>query len=244
MSGGIGTPPIWEYTPFRQVIGINPDLPSASWVLQPSFVHTTRHEAIVTSTQGVGELRIRDSQGGLLYSTHFELSTPSYPDLEGAYFSVRTPTLTDEHTIEVYNSGVLQDSIVRSTSAPTVTILSPLSGTTIDENTDISWQAGDADSDPLLANVAYSADAGETWHVLAVKTADTLLPLTPADLPSASDAIIKVSVSDGFHNQDGWLGSGPALNVASLSLGTHVITFEATDSGGATGSHTVSISVQ
>jgi hypothetical protein len=62
----------------------------------------------------------------------------------------------------------------------------------------VSWQATDADGGTLRSDVMYSKD-GTEWLAFVVDTTDVSVTLQTANLPSSSNARIRVSVSDGFN---------------------------------------------
>jgi hypothetical protein len=89
-----------------------------------------------------------------------------------------------------------------SANAPTVTVLSPNGGETIDDPLTISWTATDADDDELRYTVQYSPDDGRTWRVIAVNWGATEIEVSGEDLfahPGSSQARVRVTTTDGVN---------------------------------------------
>ncbi len=108
---------------------------------------------------------------------------------------------------------LLQDSTVIASrspglNAPTISILQPAGGETINDTLALQWQASDADvNDILLYTVQYSPDNGAHWQSIAsdfVGPRDSKLinlTLNPVSLPGSqpNQARIRVAASDGYH---------------------------------------------
>ncbi|CAN5499555.1 hypothetical protein BH10CHL1_BH10CHL1_12990 [soil metagenome] len=108
---------------------------------------------------------------------------------------------------------LLQDSTVIASrspglNAPTISILKPAGGETINDTLTLQWQASDADTnDILLYTVQYSPDNGVHWQSIAndfVGPRDSNLvnlTLNPVSLPGSqpNQARIRVAASDGYH---------------------------------------------
>jgi hypothetical protein len=95
--------------------------------------------------------------------------------------------------------------VSRSANVPSVEILSP----TADgfegqpDNPIIRWQGRDADENPLYYMVQYSPAASgrqePDWQTLASDLTAEELPISLADLPGGSIAMVRVLASDGFN---------------------------------------------
>jgi hypothetical protein len=87
-----------------------------------------------------------------------------------------------------------------SANPPTVTILSPAGGESLEVGDTIRWNAADADGDDLTSTILYSADDGNTWTVLALEVGGSLLEVDQDlldDMAGSARARIEVLVSDG-----------------------------------------------
>jgi hypothetical protein len=98
-----------------------------------------------------------------------------------------------------------QGEIVRTTAVspnpPEVTVLSPNGGEVWDGAGPftITWQATDADGDPLTARVSYSPDGGATWQRLAVNLSGNSYTVDASGLAGSDAALVQVEVSDGVN---------------------------------------------
>lgn len=82
---------------------------------------------------------------------------------------------------------------------PSVTITTPTGGDITGESVTVSWTASDADNDPLNFIVEYSTDNGTTWKVASLRTNDTSIEISAANLPQSTQVRFRVWVSDGIH---------------------------------------------
>ncbi len=108
---------------------------------------------------------------------------------------------------------LLQDNTVIASRAPglntpTVSILKPAGGETINDTLVLQWQASDADiNDILLYAVQYSPDNGQHWQSIAsdfvgLRNSNLVnLTLNKVSLPGSqpNQARIRVAASDGYH---------------------------------------------
>jgi hypothetical protein len=91
-------------------------------------------------------------------------------------------------------------TLVPSNHAPSITLISPNGGETLAEQQTIIWEANDADGDPLLYDVLYSPDEGQSWLPLVVRLQETSYIFDTHQLPSGHAGLIRVVASDGFHS--------------------------------------------
>ena len=84
--------------------------------------------------------------------------------------------------------------------APEVRVLTPNGGEewAPGEVLSISWEASDADGDPLRLRVEYSPDAGTTWQSLGVSREANSISVAVDDLPPSPAALVRVVASDGM----------------------------------------------
>lgn len=96
------------------------------------------------------------------------------------------------------NQPVAETSV--SDHAPTVQIISPNGGETIDGPLTVQWTAADADGGPLYYLVQYSSDGGQNWETLAsMHPATTFVLDDVSTLRGSSQARIRVIASDGVN---------------------------------------------
>jgi hypothetical protein len=89
--------------------------------------------------------------------------------------------------------------VTPSNTPPEVTVIFPDGGETLSGQQTIIWEALDADGDPLLYDVLYSADNGQTWSPLAVRLKQSTYPFYADQLAATHDGLIRVIANDGFH---------------------------------------------
>lgn len=86
-----------------------------------------------------------------------------------------------------------------SPNDPTVNILTPNGGETIDGIYEILWTGMDSDGDSLRYDVNYSIDGGNTWMGLVDGLTDTRFEWDSSHVPGSSNALIRVLASDGVN---------------------------------------------
>jgi hypothetical protein len=91
-------------------------------------------------------------------------------------------------------------SLTPSNHSPNVSLDFPSGGETLAGSQTITWQANDADGDPLVYDLLYSSDQGQSWFPLAVRLHQTHYTLYMSQLPGGPAGIIRVIASDGFHS--------------------------------------------
>jgi hypothetical protein len=97
--------------------------------------------------------------------------------------------------------GVLLKRITAGEQTPTVTVRSPNGGGVLSsESITVSWQAGDADGDPLTFNVQYTPDNGASWEMTAQNITETQVVLNGDDLVAGQQGLFRVWASDGIHS--------------------------------------------
>jgi len=84
--------------------------------------------------------------------------------------------------------------------APDVRVLTPNGGEVWGQGEVqvISWEASDADGDPLRLRVEYSPDAGTSWQSIGVSREANSISVAVDDLPPSPGALIRVVASDGM----------------------------------------------
>ncbi len=65
-----------------------------------------------------------------------------------------------------------------------------------------TWVADDLDGDPLTTTVLLSTDLGNTWKVLGLEVPGSSYAAPTTTLPASGSALIRVLVSDGFHQAE------------------------------------------
>ncbi len=181
-----------------------------------------RNQPPQTSNAVTYRLRLRDPSGAVLAEQPVTLLESEDLDTETRAFLLTFPAPSGTvATVELVADGTVLDRRAPGTGTPTVTILQPASGETVQDELTLSWQAQDPDpEDELLFTVQYSPDNGATWFSLltdypAPPGADTVtLTLqnltTPGSRPG--QARIRVAASDGYHTG---LATSPGFTVTN-----------------------------
>ncbi|MBC8160988.1 MAG: IPT/TIG domain-containing protein [Roseiflexaceae bacterium] len=162
-----------------------------------------------TQADGVYTLRLRDAAGTLLDERAVTLqSTADGDGTEQAFVLTFPAPATAVAKLELTSGDAVIASLAPGSAAPTVNIISPAGGETIDNSMTLSWRAADTDpTDRLLFNVQYSSDNGQHWRALLSgfpnrSNSDTVT-LNLADLSgipaSTTGGLIRIAASDGFN---------------------------------------------
>ncbi len=88
------------------------------------------------------------------------------------------------------------------TSSPTVTIVAPTEGSTLNPNAlSCSWKG----TGSLSYSVFVSSDNGKSWNTLLIDTNATSAPIDVKLLSPGSENVLEVVVTDGFHSQSSFV---------------------------------------
>jgi uncharacterized repeat protein (TIGR01451 family) len=169
-----------------------------------------------------------------------------------APFAVVLPDDPAAARVEILHNGAVVGSFDATPHAPTLTVARPAQQTTYAAGDTISlgWRGADADGDVLNYVVAYSADAGATWHTIASGLDVSHLDVQADTLAPTNSGLFRVQASDGFHTTTATsppvaiADAGPAVTIdspadhASIALGDSFVASGsafATADGGLTG---------
>lgn len=142
---------------------------------------------------------IRDEPEGDAFKAHqdeyFLGPFSALVPVTGGVLSVRLTDVSGERTYA---------SMKRSRSAPAIKILSPKPHTVLRGATKVVWTATDKDSKPaeLMYQVAYSADGGRTFALVAINVVNSRsITFDAAKFPrSDRSGVIRIYASDGLNN--------------------------------------------
>jgi hypothetical protein len=170
-----------------------------------------------------------DRTGGLLSSRCFNASFVNEHDdttVDTAPFLVIEPYPTGTTQLRLMKGQALLDERVASANIPQVAVLTPDGGEQWDGVRTISWQATDADGDPLTSSVFYSPD-GQSWRLIATGVSDQQLRWDTTRFGGAEAARVRVVATDGLNTASDDSDSsfriarkGPAARIASPVDGT------------------------
>jgi predicted secreted protein with PEFG-CTERM motif len=186
---------------------------------------TIRVDAVVNSTGGLNILSVEHGNGK--YVTNGTVQSPwkvVLYDQTGKVVSSNyfMPTIghvhgKSPHTFVNLNAEVLADNAThlqilhnnnvvaerfKSPNVPIVTLSSPNATTHIfgSGQTLISWNASDADGNPLESIVEYSTDDGKTFSTLFVGPNKNQISLPNQFFTGSNQARIRIDVNDGFND--------------------------------------------
>ena len=120
--------------------------------------------------------------------------------------------------------------IAESTASPNLPVLT-LDTPNIDSTNrtvGLTWAATDADNDPLLFTVQYSADNGTNWLTLKVNDPETSLAISSEHLHGGDTCLLRVLASDGFNTTIATTSPfvlpklGPSITLTGLVAGQRV----------------------
>src|ERR1035438_1294695 len=135
-------------------------------------------------------------------------------------------------SVQIVLNGSMVDQRVRSAHAPTVQINGVQADLTIpgttQTTTSISWTAADADNDPLMAKVDYSADGGANWRNVFFGPNKNSVSIASSYFNAAAAAVVRVRISDGFNETTAIsqpfaeAGAPPTVIITSPISGTSI----------------------
>lgn len=182
------------------------NLATGATVLEPTFP-LDRGDVTPSDPSGTLELRLLDSNDGLLHSARF---TPVSTEIEAAAegqsggrgqgtFQLVVPNPGSSlHEIAILRGAAEVASATASASPPTVTIRPPVAVDS--EQLHVSWDAQDADGDFLTFILLYSPDEGVTWEAISMFLDDSSTSVPRSVLRGSEEGIIRVLVSDGVNS--------------------------------------------
>jgi hypothetical protein len=166
---------------------------------------------------------IRDASGQVVSRT------PVTPfNHEGSFLSAEVLS-TNAAKVELERAGTVLAFRNRSPHAPTVNLLTPAANAVLPGNTStlITWNAQDADGDPLSVRVEYSIDDGKNYKVLTAGVASNQVSLPGWLFGRSEHARIRLRVNDGFNETTvvsdrlKSAGSPPTVHILDPVAGTH-----------------------
>jgi hypothetical protein len=197
----IDAPRVWIDGDLLGVYGqIAPDTDTAAMLLQ----RLSSVVSIPALVPGDYSIRLLDGGGGTLADYAFTPEpTDNSPDLGFSQVVTFTPGTAQVAIVETATEHVLISQTL-SPNPPTVTNVSlanapvPVTGTV-----SLAWDASDPDGDELSFDVAYSPDGGTNFQIVQVGVSSTTVEIDTAKLGGSSNAIFRVSASDGVNTANG-----------------------------------------
>lgn len=126
-------------------------------------------------------------------------------DLPFESFSVRIPQVAGTQRLAIAREGQVLFERARSSNGPRIEMTAPQSGDTVQvgDQLTLGWAASDEDGDALSFLVDYSTDGGSTWLPLASDVTGDSLTVTATPELVSDNAVVRVTVSDGWNTARG-----------------------------------------
>jgi hypothetical protein len=145
-------------------------------------------------------LEFLDDQGQQLHLRCFDLSFESVdgPTNQASFLLLEPYPLTTARIRLIYEQTVLDEREV-SPNVPQVTVLTPNGDEQWDGVQTITWQASDADGDPLTNSVFYSPDDGQSWRLVATGLTEPSYHWDTSQVGGGQKARLMIIVTDGIN---------------------------------------------
>ncbi len=173
----------------------------SAWRLPPALLSSQKLAKFLAMQQpGPNALELQRLDGSVAFSQPFASKRESWhvlpADPEESFVAI-APWDSNTRRIRIRRGAVEAASRLVSANAPTVTLLAPNGGEVIGALLAVSWNAFDADGDPLVYTIQFSPDGGATWQALATDYPLTSLTQSNPQLPATSTGLVRVIASDG-----------------------------------------------
>ena len=153
-------------------------------------------------TGGDYELSLLDGSGSVVGTTRFDVAASAHGEATGV-FRATLPWSDTARSLVLSKDGAVLARRERSAHPPIVTITSPTPAQRVDGDIVLTWEATDADDEPLQATVLYSSDGGEAgWSTLAMWLDSASFTVDTARLEPGPNPTFRVVVNDGFDEAD------------------------------------------
>ena len=100
--------------------------------------------------------------------------------------------------VELVQDGVVQAERLVTANAPSLVVQPPVVDLA-NQTVTLNWAASDADNDPLLFTVQYSADDGANWEALAADYPYLSKTFSTETMAGSASALFRVFVTDGVN---------------------------------------------
>ena len=144
------------------------------------------------------KVRLLDALGNLLLEVPLVTShdEDGEPDIAG--FVQFVPFVPAARRVQIINDALVLSERIASAHGPALTLQPPLLDA-LNQSFDLNWSASDADNDPILFTVQYSANDGATWEAVTVGYPWLSLHVDARDLHGSTHARFRVIATDGFN---------------------------------------------
>jgi hypothetical protein len=156
---------------------------------------------------GTYTIRFEDNMGQEIVSYPFEpmfgvdsiVGMTAIDDQNIGSFTLLLPKPENLHRIVLLHGADILDTRDSSNSAPSVQVIYPNGGEIITgPDLTVTWNASDADGDPVMSTIQYSTDGGATWTTLATGVFSNSYDISTDHLPGTYQGFVRVIASDGL----------------------------------------------
>ena len=147
---------------------------------------------------GTYSLTLRDSVGAILFQRLFEAQQPpeSIAPTTLDFFEVM-PYPAGTASIDLEHDSTPLTSVAVSTNIPVVNVSFPNGGEILSGQQTVTWSASDADGDPMIFDVLYSADGGANWSAIATSVTAASHLWDTDEVAGGTQSLVRVLASDG-----------------------------------------------
>ncbi|MFK8031477.1 MAG: hypothetical protein AB8G18_14670 [Gammaproteobacteria bacterium] len=180
-----------------EILSANLALPSAGLSVPADAYSKQSREGNTTQSY---TLELMNGDGTVVQTQEvFPVRGQDGPAGAGFFFAAIVPWSGDTESITLQQNQTTGLSAINvSANAPAVSIVSPVSGSTIGDTLTVNWTGSDVDGDPLQYTVQYSADDGTTWSNIANGLTQTSITIDDArDIAGSATGAIRVLANDG-----------------------------------------------
>ncbi len=167
----------------------------------PILASVAPAERLETPPPGPYRMELLDRRGTTILARDFDVTRIEDAGVDAFVLGQVFPRVEGLNRVLVSHNGELIADVWASANAPTVRVLSPNGGEVLDAGVHtLTWEVADADGDPVISRVEYSADGGDSWVTLGMVGSDdpTRLDIDTRGLTASRSALFRVAVTDGF----------------------------------------------
>jgi hypothetical protein len=172
---------------------------SVAWL--PFYRVTTDHVSS-PGNSGAYSLELLDAHGAVLYTHRFDPLAGTHDEAENLAFAEFVPW--QGGTAKIVLKHGEQPLAERAVSAhtPTVTLLSPNGGETLEDQVTVHWLAADPDGGSLHFTIFYNSGTDTVWWPVVSDITGSYYTLDTTLLPGSSQGRFKIRVTDGVNSAE------------------------------------------
>ena len=121
-------------------------------------------------------------------------------EVDVLFINELVPFVEGTSRVEIEGPSGILHSVSAGPGAPTVHLVSPNGGETLDQPTvTVAWTSEDPDGDLLTFSLQYSKDGGATWEIVAQYLVGDHVDLDAANIGRTDQGKFRILVTDGVH---------------------------------------------